>query len=553
MWGIDFARLAGRNIPRGKQAVRVDSRVSVEDQRAMFAFVRTILNRVDQGLSENEEAEVNTIAFSDADRLVTLSVAFWIRGALRGCMVVHHRPLKEALRKAALQAARDPRFKPVRKEELAEARIEITLLSLSKVIPLYQLRQQKEIDPEKGYRFSYQNRQGWLLPEVFNCIRFRGMEDFLKTLITEKAGLRIDKRCLSQGKIEIFEVDDFIESEDLDQIRSLAGPVVRSDRRYTSFDERFIRDFEVFLHRAAQQLLTIQEGDGNIPPIVDPLSGKIQQIDWVRLACVTTALSVFGKVTENEQYNVAAEKAGRYIFKYGYNHPSLTLYTRTLCRVYYAEYLFVVGRIDEAKSIVWEVLKQIDLVRFEPIFLLKTVSLLLLFEEQDFFKKSEAIFDSVWNDFVQKKNQNHVELARFPELIVVADTLFTRTHENRYQEKSIQVTEWLMDLQHSGGSFPSVTGGVDFAYTRGTGKIFEVLALDPKGNQESILRTFGWLQDMQYTRENTFFVKPGNREKILGGFRHDVSNQEVWIDASAHVLIGGARLLRALKEKSEVE
>ncbi len=553
MWGIDFARLIGRDRPGEKHAVRVDPRLSGEDQRAMFAFVRSILHRADQNLSESGETEEDTIVFSDADRPATLSVAFWIGGVLRGCWVVSRLSFKEALREAAFRAAKDPRFKPVGKRDLAEARIEITLLSLSQTMPVYQWKEQKEVNPEKGYHFSYQNRQGWLLPEVFNCLRFRGMDDFLKTLITEKAGCRIDKGCLAQGKIEIFETEDYIESAGKERILSLAGPLVQSDRLYTTFDSLFLGDLNTLLHQAAEQLLRAQEEDGNIQPIINPLSGKIRQVDWIRLALSATALAMLGETTGRESYRIAAEKAGEYVWKYGYNHPYLDIYTKTLCRVYYAEYLWIVGRADEAKSVAWEILKQIHLVRFEPIFLLKVVSLLLLFEEQDFFKKSETIFDSVWNDFVQKKNQHHVELARFPELIVVADKLFFTTGEYQYREKSLQVTSWLIDQQHQNGSFPSVTGGSDFSsYTRGTGKIFEVLALDPKGNQESILWTFRWLRDMQYTRESTFFVQSENCENILGGFRHDVFNQEVWIDGSAHVLIGGARLLRALKKKNEV-
>ncbi len=553
MWGIDFARLIGRERLGEKHTVRVDSRLSAEDQRAMFAFVRSILHRADQGLSENGETKEDEIVFSDADQPVILSVTFWIGGVLRGCWVTSQLTFREALREAALRAAKDPRFKPVGRTELAEARIEITLLGLSRTIPAYLWKEQKEVHPEKGYRFSYQNRQGWLLPEVLNCLRFRGMDDFLKTLITEKAGFRIDTGCLAQGKIEIFETEDYIESAGKERILSPAGPLVQSDRRYTAFDSLFLEDLNTLLHQAAEQLLRAQEEDGNIQPIRNPLSGKIRQVDWIRLALSATALAMLGETIGRESYRIAAEKAGEYVWRYGYHHPYLDTYTKTLCRVYYAEYLWTVGRVDEAKSVAWEILKQVPLVRFEPIFLLKVVSLFLLFEEQDFFKKSEAIFDSVWNDFVQKKSQNHVELARFPELIVVADKLFFITGEYQYREKSLQVTSWLVDQQHQNGSFPSVTGGADFSsYTRGTGKIFEVLALDPKENQESILRTFKWLRDMQYTRENTFFVKPRNREKILGGFRHDVFNQEVWIDGSAHVLIGGVRLLRALKEKNGV-
>jgi hypothetical protein len=166
---------------------------------------------------------------------------------------------------------------------------------------------------------------------------------------------------------------------------------------------------------------------------------------------------------------------------------------------------------------------------------------------------AEGIFISVWDDFIGKwEGKKNIELARFPELIVVAEKLFMMTRESQYREKGIRITEWFISQQHVQGSFPSATGS-GFAYTRGTGKIFEVLALRPYEHHRSLLRTFEWLQSMQYSRENVFFVKPEYHEKILGGFRHDVFNQEVWTDASSHVLLGSSQILQVMKRKDSGE
>ncbi len=545
MRGIDFFQSKKEEQYDG-ESVLACPRLSPEDQRAIFAFVRALLRGDDpRGVADGLGKKLEETVLRNANRPITLSVAFWVEGALRGCMIVHQRPLREALREATFQAMRDSRFKPIGEEEFEKARIEVTMLTPWKKIPAYRLGKQKDLDPTKAYRVFHKNRQGWLLPEVFNCLRFHGTDDFLRTLIVNKAGLRMDKRCLAQAEIEIFEVDDFIESEGKCRGLSLRGPLVQDSCRYNSFDERFIENLEWMSHQAALQLIRTQEEDGNIPPVLDPLTGKMRQVDWVRLALAAVALESFGKVTATEAYRIAAEKAGRYIWKYGYDHPYLDTYAKTLCRVYYAEYLWFAGRTDEAKSITWELSKQIQQIRFEPIFFLKSASLFLLFEEREFLRIAEKIFESVWNDFVKKRDgKEGIELARFPELIVVAEKLFVITQEHRYREKGVQVAEWLISQQHIQGSFPSVTGS-GFAYTRGTGKIFEVLALYSYEHNESLLRAFEWLWQMQYSRENTFFVSPEHRGKILGGFRHDVFNQEVWTDASAHVLLGGAQILRA--------
>ncbi|MBP7811599.1 MAG: AMMECR1 domain-containing protein [Candidatus Moranbacteria bacterium] len=524
--------------------------LSSEDKRSMLAFVRSLL-RSDYSKEiwdrSGKKAEETVLLDGDVYRFITLSVAFWVGGTLRGCIVVHQQPLKEALEQATFRAMRDSRFKPVGEEEVEGARIEITVLTPWRKISVYRLREQKELDPTKAYRIFHKNRQGWLLPEVFNCLRFHGTDDFLRTLIVEKAGLHTERRCLEQTEIEIFEADDFIESEGKNRQLSLTGPLVRDNRRYNSFDEQFAEDLERMSHQAASQLIRIQEEDGNIPSVIDPLSGKIRQVDWVRLALTAVALESFGKVSTTEEYRIAARKAGEYIWKYGYGHPYLDTYTKTLCRVYYAEYLWCAGRTDEAKSIAWELSSQMHLIRFEPIFFLKSASLFLLFKEREFLRIAEKIFESIWNDFEKNRNNKKgIELARFPELIVVAETLFAITQEHQYQEKGAQVAEWLILQQHIQGSFPSVAGS-GFAYTRGTGKIFEALAFRSYEHQESLLRAFEWLQNMQYSRENVFFVKPEHHRKILGGFRHDAFNQEVWIDASSHVLLGSARILRDMK------
>jgi len=73
----------------------------------------------------------------------------------------------------------------------------------------------------------------------------------------------------------------------------------------------------------------------------------------------------------------------------------------------------------------------------------------------------------------------------------------------------------------------------------------------PEENKEAICRAFGWLRMMQYGEENTYFVPEERKLRVSGGFRHDALNQEVWSDASSHVLIGGARLLHWLKTDDE--
>lgn len=477
----------------------------------------------------------------------TLDVAYWMKGVLRGSQIVSEKPLHEGLRESALKAAHDPRFKPLAAEELDGVRIEITLMSDARTLLSDQDIENNAIDPSRGYRLVSGHHTGWFLPEVFNVSRFRDLRELLEFLIVQKAGL--PKTALDRATIETFEVDDFIESEDQSKALTLVGPITQGAPATESFQEKGRKeDLEACLRNAADQLLRIQEADGNIPPVINPLTGKEHQIDWMRLPFAAHALAVYGKTIGDERYVAAAEKAGKYIRENAYEHPFLSPYAKTLCRVYSAELLLALGRNDEAESTAQEIFQRIDAIRAEPILFLKAASLLLSFGgKSEFSTKALSLFEHVYAGFHElAEKKQAIGLAYFPELITVGLQLHESTGEEKYFDIAVRTRDWYVRQQLPDGSFPDVSGGT-FAYTRCAGKIFEVLALRPQENEASILEAFRWIRDMQYDKENMFFIPERHRERVRGGFRHDAFNQEVWIDASAHVLIGGARLLEYLK------
>jgi len=88
-------------------------------------------------------------------------------GALRGCIgslvAMEADVASETARSAVLAATRDPRFPPVRAEELGELRIEVSVL-----LPEEPVRDFAELDPQR-YGVVVRDargRQGLLLPEV---------------------------------------------------------------------------------------------------------------------------------------------------------------------------------------------------------------------------------------------------------------------------------------------------------------------------------------------------------------------------------------------------
>jgi AmmeMemoRadiSam system protein A len=92
-------------------------------------------------------------------------VCIKINGKLRGCIgnFVSEQPLHQLVREMAVSAAtRDPRFYPLRKEELGESTLEISVLT-----PLQKVSSIEEIEVGKhGLYIEKNTARGVLLPQV---------------------------------------------------------------------------------------------------------------------------------------------------------------------------------------------------------------------------------------------------------------------------------------------------------------------------------------------------------------------------------------------------
>lgn len=132
-------------------------------------------------------------------------VTLWKAGQLRGCMGTLDAglPLADAVRDAAISAAtRDPRFPPVAPEELAELKIEVSVLSAPQAM--------RSIDDlvlgRHGVLVKRAGRRGLFLPKVatdHNLTR----EEFLERCCSEKAGLPPDAWRDVQTEVLLFTAD----------------------------------------------------------------------------------------------------------------------------------------------------------------------------------------------------------------------------------------------------------------------------------------------------------------------------------------------------------
>ena len=128
-------------------------------------------------------------------------------GQLRGCVGTFDasRPLVEnVVRMAAASAFQDTRFPPVVKTELAEIKIEISVLG-----PLVKMNVLEEIVIGKhGVYVKLGVRSGTFLPEVATEQGW-SREEFLVECARHKAGLSIAE--IAQAEVYLYEVEKFEE------------------------------------------------------------------------------------------------------------------------------------------------------------------------------------------------------------------------------------------------------------------------------------------------------------------------------------------------------
>ncbi len=135
------------------------------------------------------------------------------QGELRGCRgyITSDEPLGETLRKAAISAAfNDPRFPPLKEEELSQIKIEISILSQPKPIKVQDpiKRLQKFVPGTTGVIIQKGMRLGLLLPQVFD--KDTTAEEAY-SMTSQKAGLPRDSWKEPDTRIYLFTAEIYSE------------------------------------------------------------------------------------------------------------------------------------------------------------------------------------------------------------------------------------------------------------------------------------------------------------------------------------------------------
>lgn len=498
-------------------------------------------------LSGARPALVNAAAvtYQRLNQVVSLDVALWVNGMVRGSIIKNNVSLLQGVSMAAAEATRDSRFKPVTMGDLENLRIEITVFSSLRLPLGCEAVKKNDIYTDKGYFLSAGKKYAWFLPQVFNAVKFTSLKDFLVNLI-KKAGLQ--SSMTSEAKIEIFEVVDFAESRKKDAVLEMTGPLIGRLVYGTKIEETK-QNFGQVGKDAADWLCRLEEPSGFMPAIINRTATEQISLDWPRILFVAWALAEFGKISNQVSYTNTASR----LISYG---KKMMVQTRIdaekqiLSQTYMGKAVLALGETSGADLIAKKIFHFLASGgKLSTTTTLQIASFFLSVAKvptDRYGLMGEKMFEQILNKFLTRsKLKLPVSLAEYAELVTIAYGFSTNKANYPKRNAAVhgatykKIIAWYAGLQRENGAFPD-TPQSSFIYTRGTGKIFEALAVDME-NYPILLRSMDWLSKMQFTEE-VFFVPQSLRPRFLGGFRHDMLNSDAWIDSAGHLILGISRL-----------
>ncbi|HCJ67270.1 MAG TPA: hypothetical protein DHV62_08120, partial [Elusimicrobia bacterium] len=189
---------------REEEKMKTEFKLSPEAQKELLTLARESI----ESSLEGKKTEF-TPKSQELKNLGAVFVTLRKREQLRGCIgtTMARRAIYEEVAEMACAAAfQDYRFPPVKKEELKDIKIEISVLS-----PLEKVKSAEEIKPKiHGVYLRQGNYAGLFLPRVWEETGWN-KEEFLSNLASHKAGLPEDAWKNTRTDLYIFTVFSFEE------------------------------------------------------------------------------------------------------------------------------------------------------------------------------------------------------------------------------------------------------------------------------------------------------------------------------------------------------
>jgi AmmeMemoRadiSam system protein B/AmmeMemoRadiSam system protein A len=199
----------GFYFPHKKQAtlktLNKTEKLNQNQQKQLLQIARNTL----ESYLKNKKIAAIKVAHLKLQQKMGAFVTLTKNGKLRGCIgeVETQKPLYQTVKEKVIDAAfNDPRFEPIKLAELAEIKIEISVLS-----PLEKINDWRQIKlGQDGVLIREGFRAGLFLPQVALETGWN-LETFLQHLCTGKAGLEKDAYKDPKTQIYIFKAQVFSE------------------------------------------------------------------------------------------------------------------------------------------------------------------------------------------------------------------------------------------------------------------------------------------------------------------------------------------------------
>jgi len=459
-----------------------------------------------------------------------VAVAVWCRGRLRGSVVSPAGPALRALGNAAAWACADSRFEAIGPQDLRDSVLQVSLVHAPAVPLEHGDLERADAYHDKALFLSEGTRAGVFLPEVYNLAAPRRLAPLADRLAREKAGL---EKLGPGASLEVCEVTEFIESASRSRPLRLDGPVAFPPDDGVSPRDRARAAGEA----ATRWLATIQALDGALPLRVHPHSGVAEGIDRARTAMTAHAACAFGVAHGVDEAVDVGRRALAWVGRTGVVETEDQA-RAVLTACYAGKGALVLGELSAADARATEVLRRIERARrgLSPLVHAHVASFLRCVADRraDAAVRCEATARELEARFAGARAAGSpMSLAEWAEVALASPASTSLARD---------VRQWLSAQQLPTGAFPDTTAS-GFVYSRGTGKVFEVLASGPPGAEAAATQALGWLLAMQYRPDSAFFVPVEHRARVLGGLRHDYFDADAWIDAAGHLLLGLARLV----------
>ena len=288
-----------------------------------------------------------------------------------------------------------------------------------------------------------------------------------------------------------------------------------------------------------------------------PFTVQKNTMDWVRssyavwawsLCLATFDVNLKGNLSGNKEQLILSYK---YLTKYLYTHLTMKNDIRCLSLIYYYKAAVILFDEEEIRRSHKIIMSLIQHLKYDPLLYIQIG--IHIFEHPDAsnedFKNAISITFKVLADFTERSKKNSIDLASFADLYNLLELAYKNSKEEELRLRGNQIFEWYKSLQNNNGSFP-VRPLSYLSYTRGVSKIAEAFSKERVDINDDVFKSaIAWIESMQYSETENYFVSKSLSANVVGGFRHGYHDANIWNDTTSHYLIALCRIFLSVKNK----